>query len=142
MPKLWTTICRKSNATTDCHSFLLLNFNQTAGVPKFKKKGKRDSFTLEGTVKILGSNKIQVPVIGILKTYERLPQVLIKSCTISRQSDRWFISFRFDVEQQNLNNTSIVGVDLGVKNLATLSTGEVIVGANSYKKYEAWVSLL
>ena len=63
-------------------------FNKTAGVPKFKKKGRRDSFTLEGTVKILGNNKIQVPVIGSLKTYERLPQVSIKSCTISRQTDR------------------------------------------------------
>ena len=86
-------------------------FNKTAGVPKFKKKGKRDSFTLSGTVKIIGSNKIQVPVIGVLKTYERLPQVLTKSCTISRQADRWFISFRFDVEQQDLGNRSIVGVD-------------------------------
>jgi putative transposase len=115
-------------------------FNKTAGVPKFKKKGKRDSFTLEGTVKIKGSNKIQVPVIGVLKTYERLPQVLTKSCTISRQSDRWFISFRFDVEQQDLGNRSIVGVDIGVKALATLSTGEVVLGAKSYKKYEGKLS--
>jgi putative transposase len=115
-------------------------FNKTAGVPKFKKKGKRDSFTLEGTVKILGNNKIQVPVIGVLKTYERLPQVLTKSATISRQADRWFISFRFDVEQKESASGSIVGVDLGVKNLATLSTGEVITGAKSYKKYEAKLS--
>jgi putative transposase len=115
-------------------------FNKTAGVPKFKKKGKRDSFTLEGTVKILGSNKIQVPVVGVLKTYERLPQQLIKSCTISRQSDRWFISFRFDIEVQDLGNTDVVGVDLGVKSLATLSSGEVIAGAKSYKKYEAKLS--
>jgi putative transposase len=115
-------------------------FNKTAGVPKFKKKGKRDSFTLEGTVKILGNNKIQVPVIGVLKTYERLPQVLTKSATISRQADKWFISFRFDVETQNLEQTNVVGVDLGVKNLATLSTGEVIAGAKSYKKYEAKLS--
>ena len=28
-------------------------FNKTAGVPRFKKKGIRNSFTLEGTVKIL-----------------------------------------------------------------------------------------
>jgi putative transposase len=111
-------------------------FKKTAGTPRFKKKGKHDSFTLEGTVKILGNNKIQVPIIGMLKTYERLPQVLIKSCTLSRQADRWFISFRFDVEQQKNDSTNIVGVDLGVKNLATLSTGEVVVGAKSYKKYE------
>jgi putative transposase len=115
-------------------------FNKTAGVPKFKKKGKHDSFTLEGTVKILGGNKIQVPVIGVLKTFECLPQVLTKSATISRQADRWFISFRFEVEQQDLGNTGVVGVDLGVKNLATLSTGEVVNGAKSYKKYEAKLS--
>jgi len=66
--------------------------------------------------------------------------VLIKSCTISRHASRWFISFRFDVEQQHLGNTSVVGVDLGVKNLATKSTGEVIAGAKSYKKYEAKLS--
>ncbi len=115
-------------------------FNKTAGVPRFKKKGRHDSFTLEGTVKILGSNKIQVPVIGILKTYERLPQVLTKSCTISRQASRWFISFRFDVEQQESWQTRIVGVDLGIKALATLSTGEVILGAKSYKEYAAKLS--
>ncbi|HEY9302240.1 MAG TPA: RNA-guided endonuclease TnpB family protein, partial [Phormidium sp.] len=115
-------------------------FNKTARVPRFKKKGQRDSFTLEGTVKILGNNKIQVPVIGILKTYERLPQELTKSCTISRQASRWFISFRFDVEQQESCQTSVVGVDLGIKALATLSTGEVIPGAKSYKKYGAKLS--
>jgi putative transposase len=106
-------------------------FNKTAGAPKFKKKGQRDSFTLEGTVKILGDNKIQVPVIGILKTYERLPQVLIKSCTISRRADRWFISFRFDVKQQEVCQTSIIGVELGIKTLASLSTGEVVQGTKS-----------
>lgn len=115
-------------------------FQKTAGVPRFKKKGKRDSFTLEGTVKILGNNKIQVPVIGVLKTYERLPQVLTKSVTISRQADRWFISFRFDVEQQKSEYTSQVGVDLGVKALATLSTGEIVLGAKCYKKFEAKLS--
>ncbi|WP_293336478.1 RNA-guided endonuclease TnpB family protein [Microcoleus sp. CAWBG58] len=115
-------------------------FKKTAGVPKFKKKGRRDAFTLEGTVKICGSNKIQVPVIGVLKTYERLPQVLTKSCTISRVADRWFISFRFEVEQLSSGKTSIVGVDLGVKSLATLSTGQVIAGAKSYKKYAAKLS--
>jgi putative transposase len=79
-------------------------------------------------------------VIGVLKTYERLPQVLTKSGTISRQADRWLISFRFDVEQQDLGNRSIVGVDLGVKALAILSTGEVFLGAKSYKKYAAKLS--
>lgn len=69
-------------------------FKKTAGVPKFKKKGRRDSFTLEGTVKISGDNKIQVPVIGILKTYERLPhgsKLVV--------ADRWFPSSKTCVHQ-------------------------------------------
>ncbi|KAB8332742.1 IS200/IS605 family element transposase accessory protein TnpB [Scytonema tolypothrichoides VB-61278] len=115
-------------------------FNKTAGVPRFKKKGKRDSFTLEGIVKILGNNKIQVPVIGVLKTYERLPQVLTKSATISRQANRWFISFRFEVERFDPYSISVVGVDLGVKSLCTFSTGEVVEGAKSYRKFESKLS--
>ncbi|MBE9209462.1 transposase [Nostoc sp. LEGE 06077] len=116
-------------------------FKKVAGVPKFKKKGKRDSFTLEGIVKILGNNKIQVPKIGVLKTYERLPQVQPKSVTISRQADRWFISFRFEVEPTSTPKAvEFVGVDLGVNYLATLSTSEVFNGAKSYKKYEQKLS--
>ncbi len=115
-------------------------FNKSAGVPRFKKKGQRDNFTLEGAVKIIGNCKIQVPKIGVLKAYERFPQVQPKSVTISRKADRWFISFRFDREQQELGNASVVGVDLGIKALATLSTGEVVLGAKSYKRYAAKLS--
>ncbi|MFH7025560.1 MAG: RNA-guided endonuclease InsQ/TnpB family protein [Heteroscytonema crispum UTEX LB 1556] len=77
-----------------------------------------------------------------MKTYKPLPQVKPKSVTISRQADRWFISFRFDIEQQETENTSVVGVDLGVKALATLSTGEVVIGAKSYNSYETKLSRL
>lgn len=71
-----------------------------------------------------------------LKTYERLSQLeVIKSVTISRQADRWFISFKVETEEL-INNNSIVGVDLGVKSLATLSTGETIDGAKSYRQAE------
>jgi putative transposase len=45
-----------------------------------------------------------------------------------------------EVETRSLEQVSVVGVDLGVKNLATLSTGEVVIGAKSYKKYETKLS--
>jgi putative transposase len=70
-------------------------FNKTAGVPRFKKKGIRDSFTLEGTVKILGDKKIQVPVIGILKTYERLPQVL--TCVLHDIPSSFQVVYQFQI---------------------------------------------
>ncbi|MHC5596761.1 MAG: RNA-guided endonuclease InsQ/TnpB family protein [Nostoc sp.] len=151
-------------------------FKKTSGVPNFKKRGMRDRFSLEGAIKVIGTNKIQVPKIGILKTYERLPQFNPKSVSISRLADRWFISFRFDSEQQESSSITavpplgetpdargleeaalsllasplgrrpdclcIVGVDLGVKALATLSTGEVILGSKSYRRFEAKLVLL
>ncbi|MBN3897112.1 MAG: IS200/IS605 family element transposase accessory protein TnpB [Nostoc sp. NOS(2021)] len=117
-------------------------FKKISGVPNFKKRGLSDRFTIEGAIKVIGLSKIQVPKIGILKTYERLPQLNPKSVSISRQAKKWFISFRFDVEQQECSNTSIIGVDLGIKTLATLSSGEVIVGCKSYCFFEAKLSRL
>ncbi len=110
-------------------------FKKISGVPNFKKKGKHDSFTLDGSIKIVGSNKIKVPIIGVLKTYEAIPQlVAIKSVTINRQADRWFVSFKIETDIKPTSSNSIVGADLGIKSLCTLSTGEVIEGAKSDRK--------
>ena len=115
-------------------------FSKERGSPKFKKKGKKDSFSLDGTIKVVGNSQIQVPVIGILRTYEELPVPIgftPKSVTISRQADKWFISWKIQVSPQpTIKKVDVVGVDLGVKNLATLSTGEVFSGAKSYRKFE------
>ncbi len=112
-------------------------FKKVSGVPLFKKKGQKDSFTLDGAIKV-EHFKIKVPVLGWLKTYERLPQgITPKSVTISRQADRWFISFKVEA-QPTITPKSVecVGVDLGINCLAMLSTGEEFKGAKSYKKYE------
>lgn len=112
-------------------------FKKISGVPQFKKKGKHDSFTLDGSIKILSSNKIKIPIIGVVKTYERLPQLdLVKNVTITRQADKWFISFKIEAEELTTTSSDIVGVDLGIKALAVLSTGKVIDGAKSYRKAE------
>ena len=105
-------------------------FNKLSSTPKFKKKGKHDSFTLDGTIKVVNHFKVQLPRIGVLRTYERLPYGFKpKSATISRQADKWFISWKVDTEVQSQDqDLPLVGVDLGVKNLATLSTGKVIKG--------------
>ncbi|PSF35459.1 transposase [Aphanothece hegewaldii CCALA 016] len=118
-------------------------FKKISGVPKFKKKGRHDSFTVDGSIKV-ESKRIKVPVIGWLKTYEVLPTGYTRGAvTISRTADRWFISFKIEVDPQTTPKAvDVVGVDLGVKSLATLSTGEVFEGAKSYKKYEAKLSRL
>ena len=112
-------------------------FKKVSAAPRFKKKGRKNSFTLDGSIKV-EHYKIKVPSIGWLKTYERLPQVVSpKSVTISHHADRWFISFKIEAEPfQTHKYIECVGVDLGVNSLAVLSTGEEFKGAKSYKKYE------
>ncbi|GGA34650.1 hypothetical protein [Okeania sp. KiyG1] len=106
----------------------LLNLNS-------RKKGRDDSFTLDGSITV-GFNQIKLPRIGWIKTYEILPDnVTPKSVTISKKAGRWFLSFKIERESQiTEKSVDVVGVDLGVKSLATLSTGEVFEGAKPYKK--------
>ncbi|MDJ0619756.1 MAG: RNA-guided endonuclease TnpB family protein [Calothrix sp. MO_192.B10] len=128
------------NAFSDFFSKKLIN-GKPVGFPRFKKKYYHDSFYLDGRFQV-DNFKIKVPVIGELKTYERLPQgITVKNVTIIRQADRWFISFKIDTEVKITPKvTEVVGVDLGVKFLATLSTGEVFGGSKSYRKFESLLS--
>ena len=75
--------------------------NVPRNAPRFKKKGKKDSFYLEGSIQILQGNYIKLPRIGIVKTYEILPSVPIKNVTISKRAGDWYISFKYDLEPEN-----------------------------------------
>ena len=74
------------------------------GFPKFKKKGKKDSLYLEGSIKILQGNYIKLPRIGIVKTYEILPSLPVKNvriasfrgASLTKKADNWYISFKYD----------------------------------------------
>lgn len=116
-------------------------FKKTKKPPKFKKKGRADSFTVDGSL-FVEDFRVKVPVVGWLKTDERLPvDQKPKSVTISRTADRWFVSWKIEIEPTNQpKSINVVGVDLGVKALATLSTGEVFEGAKSYRKFEKRLS--
>ena len=112
-------------------------FKKRKKPPRFKKKGRADSFTLDGSIHI-EHNKIKVPRIGWLKTYERLPtNVKPKSVTISKRANRWFISFKIELTPQNLAPINKpVAIDLGILRFATLSTGEKVNSPRPYKKLE------
>jgi IS605 OrfB family transposase len=112
-----------------------------AGFPRFKKKGRcRDAcrFTT-GAIKVLPDRKhIQLPRIGVLKTHEstrklarRLEQgtARILAATITRTADRWFVSFTVEVRRAiptGNGHDTVIGVDVGIRHLATLSTEATI----------------
>jgi putative transposase len=111
------------------------------GFPRRKKKGRsRDTcrFTT-GAIKVLPDRKhIQLPRIGVLKTHEstrklvrRLEQgtARILAATIARTADRWFVSFTVEVQRAipvSNGNQTVIGVDVGIRKLAVLSTGLTI----------------
>jgi putative transposase len=112
-------------------------FKGQSQYPNFKKKEKNDSFTIDKSGKPIpvGGKSIKLPTIGWVKTYEGLPHTTCKSITISRTADSWYISFSYEKECQPTNkNNAVVGVDLGVKELATLSTGVTFSNPKYYKQ--------
>jgi putative transposase len=118
------------------------------GFPRFKRKGQHDSFTLEGTIKVK-HRSIQLPKLGVVKTYERLPQGLTpKTAIISRTANRWFISFSYEIEPTITNKVvAACGVDLvtdnlGIKTLATLSSGETFANPQPDRQSQARLARL
>ena len=61
--------------------------------------------------------------------------VQILSATVSEQAGHWYVSLQVEEEQAVPENTGpVVGIDLGIKNLATLSDGEVIANPRHLKR--------
>jgi transposase, IS605 OrfB family, central region len=93
--------------------------------PRFKRKGVRESFYLEGNIRIAG-NCIKVPIFGWLRCAEILPTATPKNVVMSLRAGRWYISFKYEAPPPQVEKTGdVVGVDLGVNRLATCSSGEM-----------------
>jgi putative transposase len=116
-------------------------FKKVSRFPVFKKKGQKDSFYLDG--KILTENEqIKLPKFGWLKCSETLPDVDIKNVVISRTANDWFVSFIVPYTPEITEKThTVVGVDLGIKALATFSTGEVIENKKPYRRQKRKLKL-
>ena len=112
-------------------------FAKRAEYPKFKKKGKNDSFTINASGKPIniGGKRIKLPTIGWVSTYEVLPHTTTTTLTISRIAGDWYISFSYQIESEiTQKQYDYVGVDLGIKTLATLSTGVIFINPKALRK--------
>jgi len=117
-------------------------FKEKKGFPKFKSKKDKKSFSIPQNVKIdFKTNRIKLPKIGSIKA--RLHREFvgrIKTTTVSMTpTDKYFISicvedgFKIPHKQKfSFNNT--IGIDVGLKHFATLSTDEKIENPKYLKK--------
>lgn len=113
------------------------------GFPQKKTKKKGDSFTVYKTsgiypekgfpaipftnrVVIKAGKRIQLPGLKEFRLKERINFTCSsQTFTVSRTADKWFVSFVLDAEKVPpiYHPIERVGVDLGVKTLATVSDG-------------------
>jgi len=121
------------------------------GFPRFKSRHDgRGSFRLTGSIKATEAH-IQLPRLGKIRLKERgyLPtadrtDVRILSATVSEQAGRWFVSFAVEQEVPDPQPRPhhVIGVDVGIKALATTSDGEVFENPKALAKAERRLRML
>lgn len=108
------------------------------GFPKFKRKKSRQSYTIRQTIKFTDDNHLSIPKCGKLKCVGDRVEGKIKSCCIKQMpSGKYFATVLYEVpEPKKLEPTKFqVGIDLGLKEFAICSDGEVIPNPRYTKKY-------
>ena len=122
-------------------------FKKQSNFPRFKKKNKSDVKmyfvkTDAKTVIPCERHRIKIPTLGWIRLKEKgyIPTTkqgyVIKSGTVSVKAGRYYVSVLIDVpdiEKPQLNNFGL-GIDLGVKEFATISNGVVKKNINKSAK--------
>ena len=115
-------------------------FFDGAGYPRFQGRNRYDSFTYpqQPGFSFTDDNKLKLSKIGIIKIKQhRSIEGKIKTCTIKRDVNHWYVSFSCDVEPELLEPTGqSIGIDVGLKSLVTLSDGTQIEPPKFLRKSE------
>jgi putative transposase len=131
------TKCAVQEAIIDLGTAFRAFFEKRGRYPRFKRKGIYDRYCAAnetGTFRTDGK-RIKLPVIGWVRMREAVRFVgALKRAMISREADRWFVSLTVDAldHSASLPPQEVVGVDLGVSVLATLSQGDPIPGPKAH----------
>lgn len=115
-------------------------FKRGAGFPRFKGKDRYHTFSQQIEKQRacpLKGDKLTVPGVGSCRVRLSRPiEGTVKQLRITRRADGWFALLVCEIPKpEALPHTGdTVGVDVGIENFATLSTGEVIENPRLLKK--------
>jgi len=119
-------------------------FAKKAGFPEFKKKGVTDPKmyfvkTDRKAVIRFERHRIKIPTLGWVRLKEKgyIPKgAIIKSGTVSRRAGRYYVSVLCELDDRIYGDahpveyTEGIGIDLGIKEFAVLSTGKAYHNIN------------
>lgn len=118
-------------------------FAKRSNFPKFKCKGKKESFRFPQGCKLeQHNNRIYLPKIGWVR-YRNSHDVVgeIKNVTVSQKCGKWYVSIQTEFETETPTpNGGEVGIDMGIVRFATLSNGEYFEPLNAFKTYRGKVA--
>ena len=103
-------------------------FEGRAEHPTFKNKLHAQSIRYPQRFEVVGS-RIKLPKVGQVRdVFHRPIEGEMKNCTVSKTpSGKYFVSIQCEVESQDpIQKSGTVGIDLGLKTFAVLSTGKKI----------------
>jgi putative transposase len=117
-------------------------FEKRADFPRFKQKGRHDSFRYPDPKQIkldAGNARIFLPKLGWLR-YRKSREALgwVKNVTVSLSAGKWFVSIQTEREAPDPmpEATTAVGIDMGIARFATLSDGSFLEPLSSFRKHE------
>ena len=119
--------------------FRRVRAGEEPGYPRFKARGRYDSFTYTQSGFRLAGNRLTLSKIGDVKVVlHRQVDGTVKTCCVRRASTgKWFVTLTCEVEPERLpESTEQVGIDVGLHAFATLSTGEAIANPRFFRKEE------
>jgi putative transposase len=132
--------CAMQESLRDLQKAFTNFFEKRTGFPKIKSKNKAiGSFRLTGSIHV-AENKIKLPRLSWIKFKEKnyIPiGFKILSATVSEKAGKWFVSVLTEQEINQEIGQGVIGIDLGVKTLATCSDGTQYVNSKSLSKYES-----
>lgn len=115
-------------------------FREKKGFPKFKSKHHRQSFQVPQSGAV-GEDFVKIPKVGKLKaSISRPAEGKIKTITISKTpTGKYFASVLSETDEElppklPVTEAGTVGIDLGLKRFAVLSTGEVVTNPRPLKQ--------
>jgi putative transposase len=111
-----------------------------AGFPRFKSRQRHHSFSFNNTGFRLAGKYLQIAKIGNVKVRlsREIPDGgLIKSLTVKKSASGWYACFAVDALPQRLaHSDAIIGIDLGIENLAALSDGTFVKNMRVYEQQQ------
>lgn len=120
--------------------FRRVKAGEDPGYPRFKGKGWYKSFTYPQSGFKLEGSKLILSKIGAIRIFKhRELEGKIKTCTVKRDNlGNWYAILTTDIGEapEKIEPRKAIGVDVGLKNAVTLSTGESVEYPRYYKQLE------